>query len=132
MFGRRKYPLPKFPPKAISTFRGLCEAVPVERLPEIRQAIDDYLEHGHTLDSDNMHIDMKTAEAIAERGRYLLDHYAEFSDQQKKLVIGAIGYFINHDDALGDMTFGAGFSDDAQVMNHVLEELKIKDMFIAV
>lgn len=64
------------------------------------------------------------------RSKFLLEHYSEFKPAQQPLIIGAVYYFALDKDASPDTEFATGFDDDAQVMNHVLEELGVVGQFI--
>jgi fructose-1,6-bisphosphatase len=44
--------------------------------------------------------------------------------------VGALRYFVSDDDSFSDLEFASGFNDDAEVMNHVLEELGLEQEVI--
>jgi uncharacterized membrane protein YkvA (DUF1232 family) len=72
------------------------------------------------------------AEEIAARCFFLLDRYAAAETEHRRLIVGAISYFVIDDDGAEDEGFATGFDDDARVINYVLEELGIDDQFIDV
>ncbi|MCB0339924.1 MAG: hypothetical protein KDD53_09980 [Bdellovibrionales bacterium] len=128
--GRKKHKLPQFPGHIVPTFNALCEALPAELVDSMQAEIDDYVEQIRIHSLEDEHVNLELCEAIAERCSYLLAHYSELTDQDKALAVGAMRYFIYDEDGMGDKTFGAGFDDDAKVLNHVLEELGFEDKFI--
>ncbi len=67
---------------------------------------------------------------IYKVGSYLLSHYESFPQRKQSLIVGGIRYFIAEDDALNDLVFYTGLDDDAKILNYVLEELGIEDMYI--
>ena len=130
VFARKKHPLPKFPPSVASTFKSLCEALPVEEIEKYRQELKVEVENLRSAAAENPMIDMQTAQQLVDWGEALLNRYQEFNDRQRELIVGAIRYFLLVDDAVSADTFATGMEDDAKVMNHVLEELGVEDDFV--
>ena len=123
MFRRRRHKLPKFPPNAAGLFRSLSEALPATEISELSIALNRYLEEleGDLDTEDNLNFALAT-ELIA-CCRKLLDIYAQVSDKQRAMIVGAIRYLVSDDDGVNDAALMCGFDDDAQVVNHVLEEV---------
>lgn len=131
IFKRREHKLPKFPEHVIPTFRQLSEeAMDLEGIPGLREGVGAYLAKLEDLLHKQPQINIDLARTLAERSNMLLDKYESFDEEQQKLAIGAVLYFIHYDDPMSDTTFGTGFDDDARVMNHVLEELELTDHII--
>lgn len=131
IFGRRyTHPLPKVPANVRTTFKNMCGLVSPEELSELSALLEQSIEKTRDLSLSSPRIDIRLAEEIASRCRLLLEHYQEFSDAEKMMIIGAVRYFVVDDDPFSDDTFASGFDDDAQVINHVLEHLGIEGMFI--
>ena len=119
----KKYKLPKFPPELIPGFKSVCEAMPPEFIADYHKEVDDVLAKCREIAETNSTLNLPLAEEIAERAHLLLDHYEKFDEKQRALVVGAIRYFSIVDDALPADVFASGMNDDANVMNHVLEEV---------
>ncbi len=130
VFGRKRHKLPKFPEHIIPGFERMCVSIPPEQVNALRMELFDYMgrvekEHG----GDPM-VNLGLAREIAQAASYLLDRYEEFKDSDRGLIVAAVKYFLSDGDGVADFQFASGLIDDAQVMNHVLEELGIKDKFI--
>ena len=131
IFGRRyKHPLPKVPSNIRTTFRNMCAVVPDTEVLELEEQIGITLEKTRETAQQSTRVDLRTAEEVASRCRLLLEHYQEFSEAEKALVIGAVRYFVLEEDPFSDDIFASGFDDDARVVNHVLEQLGIDGMYI--
>ena len=131
IFSRRlKHPLPKVPNNVRPTFRNACEALPPEALEELSEMVTRSLERTRDEAATSPRIDIRMAEEIASRCRLLLEHYEEFSKEERALVVGAVRYFVIDEDPFSDDVFASGFDDDARVVNHVLEQLGIEGMYI--
>lgn len=127
----QRHRLPTFPPDAARIFRQLCGELEVEYLDEIREKLAKSVEDLKAqVDRNKFPRHLETIEALAERSYYLLEVYPTLPLSRRALVIGAVRYFAVSDDALVDTRFASGFHDDARVMNHVLEQLKIHDRYI--
>ncbi|MCB0353099.1 MAG: hypothetical protein KDD64_06220 [Bdellovibrionales bacterium] len=131
IFKKRKHPLPKFPESVIPTFRQLCEAVESDEAQELIPEVDKCMAHFQRLKKKHENMNLQLAYEIADRCRFLLDHYDSFTEEQQSLIMGAVRYFAIADDALSETAFASGFHDDAKVMNYVLEELDLLERVIA-
>jgi hypothetical protein len=131
IFGRRtQHPLPKVPANIRSTFRNMCELLSLDEIAELEQLVEEAIQKTRSDAEQSPRIDVKLAEEIVTRCRLLLEHYEEFSEAERRLVVGAVRYFALDEDPFSDDIFASGFDDDARVMNHVLEQLGIEGMFI--
>jgi len=131
IFGRRRqHPLPKFPNTVIPAFRGLCREIPLEQIDEVRREVEQALAEMKGRAAERPNLNLLLAEEITARCFLLLDHYSAAEPEHRRLIIGAISYFVIDDDGAEDEGFATGFDDDAKVINHVLEELGIEGQFI--
>ena len=132
-FGRRlRHPLPKFPATVIPAFRQLCREIGVEHLGEVRGEVEHCLAELRNRAANYPHLNLPLAEDVAARCLLLLEHFERSDVESRKLIMGAVSYFVVDDDGAGDDSFATGFDDDARVVNHVLEQLGIEDHFIDV
>lgn len=129
-FFARKHKLPRFPETLIPTFRRLCDPLPVEDLPALKEDLNNCVARVRELGQENQRVNVHRLEQCAEACQFLLDEYEKFTREQQALIIGALRYFVIIDDNLPDDTFVTGFDDDAKVVNYVLEELGIEDRYI--
>lgn len=133
IFGRRiKHKLPRFPEGVASTFRALCEVIPAEDLPQLREELENCVDTIRQTAAGNHLIDLAMVDELHRCCLYLFDRYEDFSDKERALVIGAVRYFVATEDPLPDDAFSSGFNDDALVMNHVLEQVGAEEMCITV
>ena len=125
-----KYKLPKFPDFVIPTFKILCNVDINADLNLYRQAIQKYMDSLKTDAQKFENLNFDLASEIALKCNYLLDNYDSFPPKKRNLILGAVRYFINDVDPLNDALFASGFDDDASIINYVLEQLGVENMFI--
>ena len=125
-FKRSKYPLPKFPPKAIPIFRAYCEILSPEDFAAIREEANTEIAKSY----EDPLAEAALLDQIKKACEALMDAYPNVDDKAKSLIIGAIRYCCISDDAMSDELFAAGYIDDCKVLNHVLEEVGIAGCFI--
>lgn len=130
LFRRRKHKLPSFPPEAARTFKKLCEALPVETVPQLRDEVRAAYEQIMDLSVERPLIDTKLVRELYDRSLMLLEVYDRLATDQRSLVIGALRYFASAEDGFSDTYFASGYDDDVRVMNYVLEELGFKSQYI--
>ena len=130
MFSGKKYKLPQYPPNAQSAFNRLCRAVSLEEIEQLRAILAERMTEMRENALSNNKINLGLAEKINERCNLLLQDYPDKSRHQQALIVGAVSYFVAENDSFSDEAFATGFNDDAQVVNHVLEEIGIEDQFI--
>ncbi len=128
----QKCEFPKFPESVEPWFRQLCEKLPIEKLGELRCAIDDFLLSARKASNACVNVDLELAERCAVVLQLLLDRYVELDDEKKGLVVGAIRYFVTDNDPLPDTVFATGFDDDVAVINYVVNELGMSEHMIAI
>lgn len=129
-FRRRQHRLPKFPPKIIPLFRGLCAHLGVDELDDLRREFDAAWSRKLSEMNGNIGFDSKTANELRQRCQILMDAYDQLPEAHRRLAIGAIRYCVATEDALSDEFFASGQRDDVKIMNHVLEEVGLIDAVI--
>jgi len=78
------------------------------------------------------YVDVNLAEAILRSCRHLLESdWPDLDEDQRRLACLACAYYLEADDAEGDLESVFGFDDDALVLNGVLDaigrpELKVR------
>ena len=127
---KRIYKLPSFPEHVGPTFRRLAVREDPSHIPEVLALINDYVARIEKIAEKRPHISVDLAKQIADRCKFLLSLYSSLDESQQDDVMGAIRYFLHHEDALADISFGTGFDDDVAVTNYVLAQLEIDDKFI--
>jgi hypothetical protein len=110
----------------------MCEAIPADSIAKVVPQVDQCLDSFRELAKTHRRLNIFLAEEIGKRCHYLLEHYADFDPEHQAYIMGAVKYFAIAEDALSETDFATGFDDDARVMNHVLEELGLEDMYIEV
>ncbi len=129
-FKKKLHKLPKFPAEVAKTFWMLCELLDAEQIELLRKAIDvaeqDFLAEAEK----GKKVDIQGVEAIVANCRWLLDNYEHQTDDNKKLIVGAVRYFAAADDPFSDDVFSTGLFDDMKVLNFVLEELGVEGRFL--
>ena len=127
---RRKHNLPKFPEEIIPLFDRLATELKGEQLiafkNEVGQIVEEELKNSIEMSAENKRILFE----LINLTNFLLEQYEERTPHERKLIIGAIKYFVGQDDPIPDQIFQTGLLDDAKVMNYVLEELGIEDRYI--
>lgn len=125
----KRFPLPESLRKAFALH---AQAVPLEAVAGLNQEVDACVERFHAFKDQFLAPNVKLAEELAERCRYLLGRYKQSNEKQQALIVGAIKYFSLFRDAVPDGKPIVGLDDDIAVTNFVLEELGIKGMFLTV
>ncbi|MCB9030620.1 MAG: hypothetical protein H6619_06170 [Deltaproteobacteria bacterium] len=132
IFSRKKHKLPKFPDYIAPAFRNMCSPLSEEDIDKLRVQLYNYMgEVEEEYRSEGM-VDLDLAREIAQRCSLLLDEYPNLPEMKKPLAAGGVKYFLSDGDGICDFSFASGLLDDAQVINHVLEELALDDKFIQV
>ena len=131
IFSRKiKYKLPKFPVSVIPAFHQLCREIAVEQVDEVRAEVERCLGMLREQAPEKPNLNLPLAEEIAARCFILLDRFAECDSEKRKLIMGAVSYFVVDGDGAEDDSFATGFDDDARVINYVLQQVGIEDQFI--
>lgn len=127
---KRQHHLPKFPSILIPTFKRFCTEATPEQLQELRKAIYQCVDQAEVKGEHSDRVNVALAHEIARRCELLLELYDQRDVESRRLIIGAVRYFVSDEDAVGDASFATGFDDDARVVNYVLEQLEIDGKFI--
>ncbi len=110
-------------PNLDKAFVPLCDALPVETLPELRQQVQEHVGHVRLTLHHNEFLDVTTAEKIAETLCRLFDQYPSYPTFKQRLIVGAARYFVYSHNSQPDLESLLGFDDDVAVLNFVLVEL---------
>lgn len=129
-FRRKKYPLPKFPEHIAPAFKGLCVPCSDDEIAELRMKLFDFMGDVESEAEREGMVSLDLAREIAQRLSYMLDLYPELDEKKRGYVVGAVRYFLSDSDGLDDFAFASGLNDDAQIVNHCLEEIGVEDMYI--
>ncbi|MGI6680249.1 MAG: hypothetical protein ACOX3T_01990 [Bdellovibrionota bacterium] len=132
LFRKKKHKLPSFPKTIKKTFKEYCVNVSLDKIDRLKEKVLEQIEEAKERAGQGRLSDVQLAKEISERCLYLLDHYEDFSPREQKLITGAVCYFAISDDPISEEIFACGYDDDAQVVNYVLEELKIDNMYILI
>ena len=78
-------------------------------------------------------LDVNLAEAILQSCRTLLhQHWPDLSGDQRRLVQVTCDYYVDSEDEAGDLESVAGFDDDAEVLNLMLDALRRPELKVSV
>ncbi len=109
-------------------FLDLCEARSVDELLADRQRVRSYqrviqqgVENGSALEEE-------LAQPIADTLVALLDDAADWSFVERRVLAGAVEYFLRTDDTEGDFGSDHGLADDARVVLAVTNALGRSDL----
>jgi len=116
---------------AFQKFEALCELHPVEYLPDMLRLLDETMTRFSRADKEYLAPDAELVRALERRSKLLLSKYAEVSEEKRKLIVGAVRYFILGVDETPDTEPIEGLDDDVFIMNHVLSKLGLDDNLIA-
>lgn len=131
IFSRKvRYKLPKFPVTVIPAFRQLCREIPADQIDAVRAEVERCIGSLRERAPERPNLNLPVAEEIAARCFILLDHFTQSTAEQRRLIVGAVSYFVVDCDGAEDDSFATGFDDDAKVINHVLQQVGIEDQFI--
>ncbi len=109
-------------------FEPLCEVLSPEDARALVPSIKEHARAIQAAQAENEFLDAETGEKISNALVALLMDYERYSDEQKRLVVGAARYFIDSQDAEGDLTSILGCEDDAEVLNYVVKQLNREDL----
>jgi hypothetical protein len=99
---------------------------------KLRPMVEETLRELHVKrQNGNEFIDMRIAQGLANKSLQLIDRFESLSEKHRILVIGAIRYFADSQDAVSEDGFATGLDDDVKIMNYVLEEIGDSDGFIS-
>ncbi len=115
--------LPLFPTETRPLVAQIL-AEPPRSLTALAREVADYRVTVAAARRSSEFVDVELARRIADACDKLLEALPPApSERQLRLARIAVRYFVLEDDAEGDLTSVAGFDDDADVLNVVLQEL---------
>lgn len=113
-------------------FLNLCEARSAEMLAEDVDRVEGHLSLMQAAFAINNLIDVDLAEAVAMTLKALLADRDRLSFEERRLLAGAVEYFVLTGDNDNDMSSPVGLVDDAKVTNATAEALGRPDLVIPV
>jgi hypothetical protein len=121
-----------FPQESLVLVKKLF-AAPIPAKQELLAEVDSYNTEIDEAASTRPDLDVNLAECISRGCAALIEElWDDASEQQRKLIQVACGYFIIEDDEAGDLNSVFGFDDDAAVFNVIAEYLDRDDLLIQV
>jgi hypothetical protein len=119
-------------PLEIATrFQPLCEETSFQELLENRPRLQSYLAMVE-IESGTRDIDVHAAKRIAEALAQLVQASGDLDAEHRKLVRGAVEYYLLGEDADADLLSENGFEDDRQVLNAVCAAVGRNDLKVTV
>jgi hypothetical protein len=118
-------------PDEMNRFAAACEPTEPGELAGLRLRTQAYLAWVRDEAGRRSSLDLDTAEAIGRTLTMLLDEPDLYDAEQRALLRGAVGYFVDAEDSANDVTDAIGFDDDVRVVNAVLDALGRRDLHIA-
>ena len=113
-------------------FLNLCEARSAEMLAEDVDRVEGHLSLMQAAFAVNNLIDVDLAEAVAMTLMALLADRDRLSFEERRLLAGAVEYFVLTGDNDNDMASPVGLVDDAKVTNATAEALGRPDLVIPI
>ncbi|MDY0003550.1 MAG: hypothetical protein RBU30_19785 [Polyangia bacterium] len=107
-------------PEVARVFLRHAHAADAGALRGMHQAVDRYLSELRWAKVEHPFVDLDLAEELAATCRALLSQVDVADPGQTALVGGAVRYFLDSDDASGDLESADGLVDDAEVVNYVI------------
>jgi hypothetical protein len=109
-------------------FLDLCEARSVEELLADRDRVRAHLGVINRAIADGVSAQVDLAEPVANTLVTLLNDAAKWSYLQRRVLAGAVEYFLRFDDSEGDFASKHGLADDARVVLAVSDALGRSDL----
>jgi uncharacterized membrane protein YkvA (DUF1232 family) len=101
-------------------FNELAELLDDSEAKRLKEEIHAYHKQIIKTAEKNIDIDLSLIEKMVNCLDELLEEYVDMKAFEKQLIIGAVKYFIESDDAHNDLEDTFGFDDDLAVLNAVL------------
>ncbi len=109
-------------------FLELCEARSAEELLADRDRVEAHRRSIESAVGSGADIEGELADRIAHALGFLLTDAARWSFVERRVLAGAVEYFIQSDDADGDLRSDHGLEDDARVVAAVCDALDRNDL----
>ena len=106
--------------------RPLWDKLMAEEVIPVHQLFSEVTEYRKAIEAARRmeHVDDTLADALADVSLQLLQTIGPNTTEETRRVIqGAVRYFVLEDDIDGDLDSVLGFDDDAEVMNAALDHL---------
>lgn len=111
-------------------FLNLCEARSVEMLAADRDRVEAHLSLLQAAHTVTELVDVELAEAVAGTLLALLEAPDALAYEERRLLAGAVEYFVLTGDNDNDMASPVGLVDDARVTNATAQALRRPDLVI--
>ena len=120
------------PPHLRRSIEGLLKR-PVATREHMLAELDAYTQRIDDSARRRPDLDINLAEAILQACRTLLHQYwSDLSGDQRRLVQVTCDYYVDTEDEAGDLESVAGFDDDAEVLNLMLDALRRPELKVSV
>ncbi|MBM3684091.1 MAG: hypothetical protein FJW83_06065 [Actinobacteria bacterium] len=114
-------------PGEMDTFVAGCLPTSVDDLHDLRLVVTTHIAAVRIAAERFPASDLETAERIADVLDGLLDEPHRWQDDERALLRGVVGYFVQRAGGNDDLADAIGFDDDARVLNAVLDALGLGD-----
>ena len=123
--------IPGIPPESRASFKAHHDAPPVPA-DALRAELGAYARDLAKRTTDNDMVDASLGQDLTRVCTGLIDRTEEADENTRRLVQGAVRYFIDEDDAEPDRDSMWGLDDDRAVCNAVARHLGYDDLVLAV
>jgi hypothetical protein len=123
---KRIHQLPRFPAGVCAHYKAMSKEVNSDDLRVLESEVRRYPWKLARGEGSRNGLPLELAHSLGDISLLLIKKYEELSPRERAMVVGAIRYFVDENDCFPESTYGAGLTDDAEVMNFVLEELNLK------
>lgn len=113
-------------------FLNLCEARSTAMLAEDRDRVEGHLSLVQAAQIINQSVDVELAAQIAGSLLELLDEIESLGFEERRLLAGAVEYFVLSTDTDNDLNSPVGLVDDARVTNATAVALGRPDLVIPI
>lgn len=113
-------------------FLNLCEPRSADMLAADKDRVEGHVSLMQAANAINQLVDVDLAEAIAATLLALLEQPDSLAYEERRLLAGAVEYFVLTGDSDDDLASPVGMVDDAKVTNATAEALGRPDLVIPI
>ena len=117
---------------ATSAFEGLCTNASVDEINRLRRRVKTHVSTIAEAALTRTDLPVGIAEGLAERLQQLADLAGTLDAEGRKLVRGAMMYFVLTTDDENDLGGPNGLDDDVEVLNRVCDVLDRPDLKLSI
>lgn len=125
-----RFPFPNKDPQVRQRFNNLCKVLSQQQIEAIKESISQKVEKLSAAEGMLIGPNIRVAVKLGEVSQALLERYSALDEASQALVAGAVCYFLAELDLTPDATPIIGFDDDVRILNHVLEQVGLSDLYI--